>query len=87
MTQFPQIHSNGTSGKVLLDEYQTALDAINSAIDKVRDVTCHGRDYYTISSSAAETAFAEKLKRLQSLKEIKDELEAIVIDIYNQNAK
>jgi hypothetical protein len=87
MTQFPQIHSNGTSGKVLLEEHQTALTAINAAIDAVRDATCHGRDYYTISPSAAETAFAEKQARLVALKKIKDELEAIVINIYNQTAK
>jgi hypothetical protein len=84
VTQFPQIHSNGTSGKVLLKEYATALDAIENAITAVRDITCHGRDYYTISSSAAETAAREMQARLVALKKVKDELETITVNLYEQ---
>jgi hypothetical protein len=84
MTQFPQIHLNGTGGPQLLAEYMAAMEAVQHAIDVVGAATCHGRDYYTISSEAASTAFAERAARLVALEKVRSELEAIALDLNRQ---
>ena len=84
MTQFPRIHSNGTSADVLIAEYRAAADAVRDAIKAVKAVTVHGRDYYTISSDAGEVAYAEHYQRLNALHRIEGELMAIAVNIMDQ---
>lgn len=42
----PTLHLNGTSKKALVDEYEAAYDAVGRALEALRVVTVHGRDYY-----------------------------------------
>jgi hypothetical protein len=84
MTQFPRINLNGTHGPQLLAEYVVAMDAVQSAIDAVKAITCHGRDYYPISKEAAATAFAEHQQRLVALEKVRSELLAIALNISAQ---
>ena len=82
--QFPRIHSNGTNGRVLLNEYLDAITALENVLKAVSKITVHGRDYYTISSTAASTTFAKHIKHLQKLTNIKDELTEIALNIQKQ---
>lgn len=75
--QFPRIHLNGTSAQSLLAEHIAALAAVEDAIAAVQAITCHGRDYYVISSEAASTAFAEKTERLNKLISVRDDLDKL----------
>jgi hypothetical protein len=84
MTQFPRLNLNGTDGATLLDEYVRAIAAVQDAIAAVQAVTCHGRDYYIISSEAASAAFAEHNARLAALGKVHRQLEAIALNISEQ---
>jgi hypothetical protein len=84
MTQFPRINLNGTHGPQLLAEYMLAMDAVQTAIDFTKAITCHGRDYYPISSEAASTAFAQHAARIAALEKVRSELLAIALNISAQ---
>jgi hypothetical protein len=92
MTQFPRIHSNGTDGKVLLAEYLEAIDALTVALDAVKSVTVHGRDYYVITpppmgNDPASVAYGEHRQRVSDLERVKAELTAIAASIHDQLRK
>jgi len=86
MTQFPQINLNGTDAKVLLDEYMNAIAGVANAIECLKQVTCHGRDYQTLPDmrDAASIAFREHGERLEKLQQVHNDLHAIAIEIDRQ---
>lgn len=75
----PQINHNGTSGENLLEEYQTAINAIRAAKLAYHRVTVHGRDYvdYAPAREHRESVF-------DRLSEIEKELEFIEEHIAEQ---
>jgi hypothetical protein len=42
----PTIHLNGTGRQALVEQYANAVEALQTALDKVRAAAPHGRDYY-----------------------------------------
>lgn len=90
MVQFPHIHLNGTDGGVLADEYAEAYRALTVAIEAMQKITVHGRDYYTIQRAPGgrdptSLAYAEHLERLNRLRDVRNELAAIAMNIAEQN--
>ena len=84
MTQLPLIHSNGTSGHVLVREFADAVMAVDDAIAAVGVVTIHARDFYPIGERAALDANAEHPARLRKLNEIRAELHLIYSSVLEQ---
>jgi hypothetical protein len=84
VTQLPLIHLNGTDGHTLAEEYCDALEAIDKAIDALRALTVHARDYYPLGSLAAGMAFEEHGARLDKLETIRAELSLVYASIFEQ---
>jgi hypothetical protein len=82
--QMPLIHMNGTNGKVLLEQYMDAIEAVYAALEKVRAIDVNGRDYYPISADAINVAFREKGARLAKIDAVYAELTAIAENISSQ---
>lgn len=70
----PTVHRNGTDKKNLLAELEEAHAAVGAAIEKVRQVTVHGRDYYVQGPHAYGQARTEMDVRLAALDKVKDDL-------------
>jgi hypothetical protein len=72
----PTIHSNGTGRSSLLGELEAAHSAVIAAVDALRQVTVHGRDYYVQpgGESAYRVARAEMDARLEALRQVGEDL-------------
>lgn len=84
----PTIHLNGTSKAALLQEYETAVRAVDAAEKAVAAVTVHGRDYYmqddTVPMAAYQEARAQHENLLQRLRDVSTALQATYEAIYSQ---
>lgn len=80
----PLVHLNGTSGEALLEQYRDAAAAVRAAIDALIEASPHGRDYYPLEGEALKEATTEHLARLATLCKVRDELEAIALNVYRQ---
>lgn len=70
----PTLHLNGTGKQSLLSELETAHAAVTAAIDALRQVTVHGRDYYVQGEHAYHQARHEMDARLAALSSVVDDL-------------
>lgn len=80
----PIINLNGTSAENLIEEYKTAYLAVRAAVDALRQVTVHGRDFQTAPEGTYEKARAEQVARLEKLRQVEDELVSLACDIQTQ---
>lgn len=80
----PTIHLNGTSGKDLWNEYHAVYEAIKTAIDKLCDATCNGRDFYPQGPAAFSQARSERDEALSKLREVKLYTEEVLMGIMAQ---
>ena len=80
----PTVHTNGTAGEALLDQYTAAAEATRKAIDALCDAGPNARDYYVQGPDAALAAQRAHEARLASLKRVRDELAAIAEGIQDQ---
>jgi len=85
--QFPTVHLNGTDYKTLYNEYMNAYDRVDDALQALREVTVHGRDYYVQDGNAFEQARREHIERLEKLESVKRDLEKIIINLNDQVTK
>ena len=83
----PTIHLNGTSATWLLEELADASTALGTAIDALRQVTVHGRDYYPQGDHAYPQARAEHDARLNALTAVQQDLQAMYLEIETRNRK
>lgn len=77
----PALHLNGTGYTTLNREYETAVEALDLAIQKVEAITVHGRDYYPQGDGAINRAVAEHRARLTALGNVKDQLAGIWLQL------
>lgn len=75
--QLPVVHINGSGRKSLQEQYYAAYMGVHGAIVALRKLEIHDRDYYLLGSNAGPRARHENQARLDRLKEILDEIEAI----------
>ena len=74
----PTIHRNGSDAKQLQDGYEEAGHAVWKAMEAVRATYPNGRDYYPQGETAITVAMRECDARLAKLKEVYDELSALM---------
>jgi hypothetical protein len=83
----PTVHLNGTGKKSLLEELEAADTAIREAIDKLRQVTVHGRDYYPQGPHAYPQARREMDARLDALTDVRKDVAEMHRAIYTQGKR
>ncbi len=76
----PIVHLNGTSPERLIDALSDAYDAVNTAIDKLRECAPNGRDYYP-EPGRMEKAIDQHRVRGEYLKAVLDSIQAEIISI------
>jgi phosphoribosylformylglycinamidine (FGAM) synthase-like enzyme len=81
--KIPTVHLNGTSKRALIDGYADAALAIDEAARKLAAAAPNGRDYYVQEPGAINIAMDQHEARMRKLREVRDELEAIAIEIQN----
>lgn len=79
----PCVHLNGTSGQDLLDQIDDAFMAIDAAIEALAKAAPNGRDYYVYGSEAYTQAADQHQARMQKLREVRDQLMAIMNGIHD----
>jgi hypothetical protein len=77
--QLPVVHLNGTSREALTHQYTEAFLAVEAAMDVLRKLEVNARDYYPAGNDAAGNAQREHRERIQKLKDVAGELEAIAL--------
>lgn len=80
----PTIHLNGTGYRDLHREYMDAYAAVTQAIEKMREITVHGRDYYVQTPDGYPVARQQHIDRLQKLDDVQRELLIIIVRIDDQ---
>lgn len=73
----PLVHLNGTSRAELVRQYETAMNALNTAIDLVRETAPHGRDYYPLPPAVGGIAVQQHNDRMNRLCLVHNELSEI----------
>ncbi len=73
----PSIHLNGTSAETLLSETKHTLQAVSRAIEALCLFPPNARDYYVQGPEAFLVAHQQYEVRLEKLKSIRRELQAI----------
>ena len=82
--QEPLLHGNGSGYKNLSGQLEEAYRAIQTACEKLRHCTPHGRDYYPLEAGALQKARKEHFARGAKLSEVLDELAAMQHALYEQ---
>lgn len=79
MVVIPHIHSNGSSKKLLIKEKEKAYEAINEAIDALKQAAPNPRDYdYADSWGLAVQTHTERVQALHAIAdEIAEEIDGI----------
>lgn len=75
----PHVHRGGTSRESLREQYGIAYSAVADAIRAVEENGPNKRDYYPIGEIAWRRALDEHKARLAKLREVYEELFAIVV--------
>lgn len=75
---FPTVHLNGTNRGVLIEQLLAARDAVNNAMEALRNAAPNGRDYYPQGSRMIYQATDEHVARMLKLEEVHRELTLIL---------
>lgn len=70
----PTIHLNGTSVKILHEQFSEAYSKVGEAIKSLEETQPNGRDYYPQGEGALKEAMDQYLSRVQRLQSVRDEL-------------
>ena len=81
---FPTVHLNGTSGADLLSQTTDAMLALSTALDALKIMGPHGRDYYVQGPRAIDSAMDEHIARIEKLEAVQADLVAISEAIHAQ---
>jgi hypothetical protein len=80
----PTIHLNGTGYERLLNDYQTAYNALQEAISAFKLIEFHSRDYYVKDSAAWPAALEHRTEQREALGNVSDYLLEHIMAIINQ---
>lgn len=75
--EIPIIHSNGTSRDELCRQLEEVGNVLHSALYSLSQAAPHGRDYYPRSPDAYSKAAAEHRSRVERLRSVLVEIEAL----------
>ncbi len=76
----PMVHMNGTSEKDLVEQFENAFDAVQTAYEALKKSAPNGRDYYCYppETGGFELARKQHTERLQKLHDVQNELESLI---------
>lgn len=81
----PQLNINGTAKSALIEDHVGAAEALRAAIQALRKIEPHGRDWQGVLLSATNTGHRQALYRYQArtliLTRVLDEVEALTLAI------
>lgn len=80
----PTVHLNGTSGEVLRYQWLAAGKALDAALSALCDSGPNARDYYVQGTDAPFTAQREHEARVKALRQMRDDVAAVVDGIEEQ---
>lgn len=80
----PTVHLNGTSREELMQQIRDAYDALFSALEKLRAMTPHGRDYYVQGPESGQKARDEHEVRIKMVLYVVNELLIMAAEIDKQ---
>ena len=80
----PTGHNNGTGAESLLKALREAMGSLRKTIEDAGQVYPNGRDYYVQGPDAIGLAMAEHAARVERLRSVLSEWEAIARDVYKQ---
>lgn len=83
---FPTLHLNGTSAKDLLEGFERAHEALREAMEMVAQTAPNGRDFYVQPQGAFQAAVAEHESRMERLRDVRLELEALAEHVSVEDA-
>jgi hypothetical protein len=83
----PTVHLNGTSHGDLMEQLDEAIRGMVTAMALVQESAPNGRDYYVQGADATGKAQEQHIARLTKLREVRDELEAMRLAVYDQRRK
>jgi len=84
MPMIPTVHMNGSSGEVLRDQWTAAWRALDGAISALCDAGPNARDYYVQGTDAPIAAQREHEARVKMLRQMRDDVGAVVDGIEQQ---
>lgn len=76
-TYLPVIHLNGTSKKMLVSDYQAALEQLRSFREEFASIEFHARDYYVIDDCLA---YGEAQQTRTKVFELIEEINSYLMD-------
>ena len=80
----PTVHSNGDGKRTLLENYEKAGQAIQMAMDDLRQTAPNARNFYVQGNDAFEKAVFEHAVRMEKLASVHDEIVEIYTEISRQ---
>jgi len=84
----PTVNLNGTSGKALLEELITAMEAVSAATSALQRITVNGRDFHVQEPEDGKPviwrALDEHRARVAKLMEVHEELSTIAVKVMEQ---
>lgn len=80
----PIIHLNGNSKKALSEQYLEALRKLDNALDAMRGIDFHPRDYYVKGDEYFHQARAEREDAFKALKQTMNYVELNLAAILTQ---
>ena len=83
----PMVHLGGTSYDTLSREYADAAHAVRAAMNALREVTLHERDYHVQPSGVWETAVSQFMSRYDRLHSVRVELDQISRAMYDNQTE
>ena len=86
MTITPTIHMNGTSAKMLLNDYENVYYAVDAAIESLAKVEFNARDYYPVDG-AWDKAQKQREQQFRNLHDLKVQIQDILISVSEQSTK
>jgi hypothetical protein len=80
----PTLHLNGSGYTRLAAQYRHAADALRVALEALREMTPHDRDYYVQGADAGPKARREHEARIARVSDVLREIEALHAQIREQ---
>lgn len=80
----PTIHLNGSSPERLMEGYMEAYKALHKALEVLGETAPNARDYYVVSDTAFTVARNQHDARMQSVKNVLEEMHALMDHVQDQ---
>lgn len=80
----PLLHLNGSGAANLKSVYLEASRALTRALEEMGQAEPHGRDYYPLGEAVHAQALAEHTDRVRRVREVRDEIASIHLNLCDQ---